>query len=92
MYYISFHRFALQGLYKNEFQGLKFPEYVGGPPTIDGDMILKGLLQVQMGHSKWVDLGVLFGMVFVYRILLICIIKTTERVKPIIRVFLLSTT
>ncbi|KAJ0681840.1 putative ABC-type lipopolysaccharide transporter [Helianthus annuus] len=92
MYYISFHRFALQGLYKNEFQGLKFPEYLGGPPTIDGDMILKGLLQVQMGYSKWVDLGVLFGMVFVYRILLICIIKTTERVKPIIRVFLLSTT
>ncbi|KAI3815349.1 hypothetical protein L1987_15014 [Smallanthus sonchifolius] len=92
MYYVSFHRYALQGLYKNEFQGLKFPEYLGGPPTIDGDMILKGLLEVEMGYSKWVDLGILFGMVFVYRVILFCIIKTTERVKPIIRVFLLSST
>ncbi|KAI7727978.1 hypothetical protein M8C21_002823 [Ambrosia artemisiifolia] len=92
MYYVSFHRFALQGLYKNEFQGLKFPEYKGGPPTIDDEMILKGILQVEMGYSKWVDLGIIFGMVFVYRVLLICVIKTTERVKPIIRAFLMSTT
>lgn len=90
MYYVSFHRFALQGLYKNEFQGLKFPESLGGPLTMDGDMILKELLQVEMGYSKWVDLGILFGMVFVYRIILFCIIKTTEKVQPLIRAFLLS--
>ncbi|KAK1414610.1 hypothetical protein QVD17_30358 [Tagetes erecta] len=90
MYYVSFHRFALQGLYKNEFQGLKFPEYLGGPLTIDDNMILKGLLQVEMGYSKWVDLGILFGMVFVYRMILFCIIKTKEKVKPMIRAFLLS--
>ncbi|KAI3712356.1 hypothetical protein L1987_70909 [Smallanthus sonchifolius] len=92
MYYVSFHRYALQGLYKNEFEGLKFPEYLGGPPTIDGGMILKGLLEVEMGYSKWVDLGILLGMVFVYRVILFCIIKTTERVKPIIIAFLLSST
>ncbi|KAL8223884.1 hypothetical protein R6Q57_019359 [Mikania cordata] len=90
MYYVSFHRYALEGLYKNEFEGLKFPGYLGGPPTINGDMILKDLLELEMGYSKWIDLGVLFGMVFVYRVLLFCIIKTTERVKPIIRAFLLK--
>nr|GEW81765.1 ABC transporter G family member 11-like [Tanacetum cinerariifolium] len=90
MYYISFHRYALQGLYKNEFEGLIFPEYLGGPPTIDGATILKGVLQIEMGYSKWVDLGILFGMVFVYRGILFCTIKTTERVKPMIRAFLLS--
>jgi len=90
MYYISFHRYALQGLYKNEFEGLEFPEYLGGPPTIDGKLILKGILQIEMGYSKWVDLGILFGMVFVYRVLLFCIIKTTEKVKPIITTSLLS--
>lgn len=89
MYYISFHRYALQGLYKNEFEGLKFPQYLGGPPAIDGEMILKSLLQVEMGYSKWIDLGILFGMVFVYRVIFFCTIKTTERVKPIIIAFLL---
>ncbi|XP_076915721.1 ABC transporter G family member 1-like [Bidens hawaiensis] len=92
VYYVSLHRYVLQGLYKNEFHGLKFPEYLGGPPTLDGDVILKSLLQVEMGYSKWVDLGILFGMVIVYRVLLFCIIKTTERMKPIIRTFLLSST
>ncbi|KAI3789051.1 hypothetical protein L2E82_01838 [Cichorium intybus] len=92
MYYVSFHRYALQGLYKNEFAGLKFPEYLGGPPTMDGEMILKGVLQIEMGYSKWVDLGILFGMVFVYRVILFGTIKITERLKPVIRAFLLSCT
>ncbi|KAJ0700504.1 putative ABC-2 type transporter [Helianthus annuus] len=92
MYYVSFHRYALQGMYKNEFEGRKFPEYLGGPPTIDGEMILKDILQVEMGYTKWNDLGILFGMVFVYRVILFCTIKTTERVKPIITAFLLSST
>ncbi|GKB25533.1 ABC transporter G family member 11-like protein [Tanacetum coccineum] len=83
-------KYALQGLYKNEFEGLIFPDYLGGPPTIDGETILNGVLQIEMGYSKWVDLGILFGMVFVYRGILFCTIKTTERVKPIIRAFLLS--
>ncbi|CAH1426174.1 unnamed protein product [Lactuca virosa] len=90
MYYISFHRYALQGLYKNEFEGLKFPEYLGGPPTMDGEMILKDILQIEMGYSKWTDLGILIGMVFVYRAILFGTIKITERLRPIIRAFQLS--
>ncbi|XP_023764734.1 ABC transporter G family member 1 [Lactuca sativa] len=85
MYYISFHRYALQGLYKNEFEGLKFPEYSGGPPTIDGGMILKSVLHIEMRYSKWIDLGILFGMVVAYRITLFCTIKIIERVTPILK-------
>ncbi|MFS7995936.1 putative ABC-type xenobiotic transporter [Helianthus anomalus] len=91
MYHVSFHKYALQGLYKNEFHGLMFPEYEGGP-KVNGDMLLKDLLQVEMGYSKWLDLGIIFGMVFVYRVILFCIIKTTEKVKPIIRAILFSAT
>ncbi|XP_024980541.1 ABC transporter G family member 11-like [Cynara cardunculus var. scolymus] len=92
MYYISFHRYALEGLYKNEFEGLKFPEYAGGPPAIDGEMILKGVLHIETGYSKWIDLGILFGMVVVYRMMLFCTIKTTETAKPSIRAFVSSST
>nr|GEX16138.1 ABC transporter G family member 11-like [Tanacetum cinerariifolium] len=90
MYYISFHKYAVQGMYKNEFEVLMFPRYSGGPPMIDGETILESILQVEMGYSKWIDLGILFGMVFVYRGMLFCTIKITERVKPVIRAFLLS--
>ncbi|KAI7744209.1 hypothetical protein M8C21_019456, partial [Ambrosia artemisiifolia] len=91
IYHLSFHKYALQGLYKNEFHGLMFPEYVGGP-RVHGDKILKDLLQVEMGYSKWVDLGIIFGMVVVYRVLLFSIIKITEKVKPIIRAIMFSAT
>lgn len=91
MYYVAFHRYVVQGLYKNEFEGLKLPAYLGGP-SIDGETILKDVLQVEMGYSKWIDLVILFGMVFVYRVILFCTIKTAKRVKPIIKAFLLSST
>ncbi|XP_023735070.1 ABC transporter G family member 1 [Lactuca sativa] len=89
MYYISFHRYVLQGLYKNEFEGLKFPKYLGGPPTIDGEMILKSSLQIEMRYSKWIDLGILFGMVIAYRLILFYTIKIIERMRPIIKDFML---
>ncbi|XP_052287556.1 ABC transporter G family member 1-like isoform X2 [Citrus sinensis] len=88
MYYIAFHRYAFQGFYKNEFEGLTFPNnQAGGPPTITGKEVLTNIWQVDMGHTKWVDLAILFGMLFFYRFLFWVIIKTTENLKPIIRSF-----
>ncbi|KAK0603562.1 hypothetical protein LWI29_006285 [Acer saccharum] len=88
MYYISFHKYAFQGFYKNEFQGLKFPNnQIGGPAIISGEEILKNVWQVEMGYSKWIDLAILFGMVVVYRLLFLGIIKTAEKLKPIIKGF-----
>lgn len=91
MYYIAFHKYAYQGLYKNEFEGLKFPNHqLDGPPFVDGNVILKDIWQVEMGYSKWVDLGILFGMVVLYRLLFFFIIKIVERVRPIVREVIVS--
>ncbi|XP_065876605.1 ABC transporter G family member 1-like [Euphorbia lathyris] len=85
MYYIAFHKYANQGFYKNEFQGLTFPNnQVGGSSTISGEDILQNVWQVEIGYSKWVDLGILLGMVVIYRLIFLGIIKIAEKVKPII--------
>ncbi|KAA8546784.1 hypothetical protein F0562_003213 [Nyssa sinensis] len=89
MYYIAFHKYANQGFYKNEFEGLTFPnEQARGPPTITGDEILRNIWQVQMGYSKWIDVAIVLGMVVLYRLMFLGIIKTIEKVKPIIRALL----
>ncbi|KAK2995590.1 hypothetical protein RJ640_002568 [Escallonia rubra] len=86
MYYISFHKYANQGFYKNELEGLTFPnEQARGPPTITGEEILRSVWQVEMGYSKWMDVAIVFGMVILYRLMFLGIIKTIEKVKPIIR-------
>ncbi|KAF9666069.1 hypothetical protein SADUNF_Sadunf16G0190400 [Salix dunnii] len=88
MYYIAFHKYAYQGMFKNEFEGLTFlSNQAGGPQTIPGETILRDRWQVEMGVSKWVDLAILLGMVVLYRILFLVIIKTTEKIKPIITAF-----
>ena len=38
-----------------------------------------------MGHSKWVDLAILFGMVILYRLMFLGIVKTVEKFKPIFK-------
>lgn len=89
MYYIAFHKYANQGFYKNEFLGLNFPnEQIRGPAMISGEEILKNVWQVQMGYSKWVDVAIIFGMVILYRLMFLGIIKTVEKVKPMIRAFM----
>ncbi|XP_072979978.1 ABC transporter G family member 1-like [Typha angustifolia] len=81
VYYIGFHKYANQGLYKNEFIGKTFPNNLGG--NITGDEIVKVYWQMD-GYSKWLDLAVLFGMVVVYRLLFLACIKVTEKVKPLV--------
>ncbi|XP_060676119.1 ABC transporter G family member 1-like isoform X4 [Ziziphus jujuba] len=84
LHYIAFHRYAYQGMFKNEFEGLTFPNnQVEGRPTISGEEILRNTWQVNMGHSKWVDLGTLLGMIAFYRILFLVIIKTSEKLKTV---------
>ncbi|KAM7523764.1 hypothetical protein LguiA_013666 [Lonicera macranthoides] len=86
MYYVAFHKYANQGFFKNEFEGLIFPnERVGGPSTITGEEILRSVWQVEIGYSKWIDVAILFGMVILYRLMFLGIIKSIEKVKPIIR-------
>eukprot|EP01018_Ginkgo_biloba_P002228 Gb_14532 [translate_table: standard] len=85
MYYIAFHKYANQGFYKNEFEGLNFGSKEVGDASINGDEILRETWHVEMGYSKWVDLLILGGMVIVYRLLFFLIIKLKEKARPIIR-------
>ncbi|KAI6699537.1 hypothetical protein NL676_013861 [Syzygium grande] len=77
----------IQGFFKNEFEGLIFPNQMGGSPTIGGEEILRSYWQVEMGYSKWVDLAILLGMVVVYRLMFLGIIKAVEKMKPLVKNF-----
>uniref|UniRef100_J3MK27 ABC transporter domain-containing protein n=1 Tax=Oryza brachyantha TaxID=4533 RepID=J3MK27_ORYBR len=82
-YFISYHKYATQGLYKNELLGLSFEDAAGGGGlTVSGEYILKNYLQVELGYSKWVDLAILVGMIVIYRVVFLGIIKISEVVKP----------
>ncbi|KAJ9174892.1 hypothetical protein P3X46_013492 [Hevea brasiliensis] len=87
LYHIAFHKYAYQGMFKNEFEGLKFQsnQAAGGiPRIINGEEILRDVWQVEMGYSKWVDVVILLGMAIFYRFLFLIIIKTSETIKPVI--------
>ncbi|KAM3742383.1 hypothetical protein ACB098_07G066400 [Castanea mollissima] len=86
---IAFHKYAYQGMFKNEFEGEVYPNNkVGGPPIITGEEILRDLWQAEMGYSKWGDLAVLLGMIAFYRLMFLGIIKANEKVKPMIKAFI----
>ncbi|XP_038681424.1 ABC transporter G family member 1-like [Tripterygium wilfordii] len=88
LYYVAFHRYAYQGLFKNEFEGLWLPDSQTGQHLVDGNEILRTVWQVEMGYSKWVDLAILLVMVAVYRLLFLVIIKSCEKLKPVISTLL----
>ncbi|KAG5014997.1 hypothetical protein JHK85_021133 [Glycine max] len=90
MFYIAFHRYVYQGMFKNEFEGLRFATNNVGGGYISGEEILRDVWQVNTSYSKWVDLGIVLGMIIVYRVLFLINIKTTEKLKPIIVSFMSS--
>jgi hypothetical protein len=77
---------VFEGLFKNEYEGLKFPikNEQGTNSYITGEVILRDIWQSNMSYSKWIDLAILLGMIVLYRVLFLIIIKITEKVKPII--------
>ncbi|XP_061349745.1 ABC transporter G family member 1-like isoform X1 [Gastrolobium bilobum] len=83
-HYVAFHTYAFQGLLKNEFEGLRFATNQGSHNYISGEEILRNTWQVDMSISKWVDLAILVGMIVLYRVLFFIIIKTIEKVKPVV--------
>ncbi|KAK7819879.1 abc transporter g family member 11 [Quercus suber] len=86
---IAFHKYAYQGMFKNEFEGEVYPNNkAGGAPIITGEEILRDLWQAEMGYSKWGDLAILLGMIAFYRLMFLGIIKANEKVKPMIKAFI----
>lgn len=83
-YHIAFDKYADQGFCKNEFIGLTFHNKEGQfPSVITGMEILTGYYEMEVGYSKWVDLGILFGMVFSYRFLFFVFIKIGEKIRTV---------
>nr|CAB3484041.1 unnamed protein product [Digitaria exilis] len=87
MYYISYHKYGIHGLYKNEFQESAFGDQLNhtSGPLMGADHILKNILHVEMAYSKWVDLTILCAMVIIYRLMFLAMIKLTEVRGPIIK-------
>ncbi|KAG6672692.1 hypothetical protein I3842_16G072200 [Carya illinoinensis] len=85
MSYISFHYWAVQGQYQNDLKGLFFDNQRLDLPKISGEYILENVYQINVHRSKWVDLGVIFSMIAIYRILFFMLIKISEDVTPWIR-------
>jgi hypothetical protein len=66
--------------------GLTFPNnQASGSATITGGKILRDYWQMEVGYSKWVDLAILLGMVILYRVIFLAIMKITEKVKPMVK-------
>lgn len=85
LYYLSFLKYAFQGSFKNEFEGLTFSlGQDGGNKTVSGREVLVETWHVEMDHSKWVDLAIMFGMIVLYRILFLAITKSKENLKPFV--------
>ncbi|KAG6547993.1 hypothetical protein Mapa_010427 [Marchantia paleacea] len=90
MSYLSFHMYALQGMYQNDFLGLEFTNIeingviLGSP--IKGVDILLNSYQIDLGRTKWENLGIILIMVIFYRLLFFLMIKFSEDVQPFIRV------
>ncbi|KAI3845464.1 hypothetical protein MKX03_023399 [Papaver bracteatum] len=88
MYYIAFQRYANEGLYKNEFEGLSFPRNQGEDSSaVTGEEIIETVWKMPLSYSKWIDVLILFGMVILYRLMFFGIIKISEKIKPILRSF-----
>uniref|UniRef100_A0A0E0M966 ABC transporter domain-containing protein n=1 Tax=Oryza punctata TaxID=4537 RepID=A0A0E0M966_ORYPU len=85
MSYISFHYWALQGQYQNDLKGLVFDNQDDELPKIPGEYILENVFQIDVSRSKWLDLAVLFSMIFIYRLLFFAMIKVSEDVTPWVR-------
>ncbi|MED6125221.1 ATP-binding cassette sub- G member 1 [Stylosanthes scabra] len=85
-YYLSFLKYAFQGSFKNEFEGLTFTIEQGGSgkTIVSGRDILTNTWQMEMGHSKWVDLSIMFGMIVLYRVVFLAITKSKEKLKPVV--------
>lgn len=79
------HFYLKQGQYQNDLRGLVFDNQSPFLPKIPGEYILENVFQIDLKRSKWLDLSVLFGMIFVYRLLFFVMIKISEDVTPWIR-------
>lgn len=76
---------ALQGGYKNDLIGLEFDPLLPGSPKLTGKYIIERIYGIKIDHSKWVDLAIVFFILFCYRIAFFLVLKFRERASPLFR-------
>ncbi|XP_016481093.1 ABC transporter G family member 1-like [Nicotiana tabacum] len=87
VYYLAFHKYAIQGFYKNEYETFTYFTNGGLAVIVTRDEILRDIFQVELNYSKWGDIAIVFGMVILYRLIFLSIIKAKEKFKPMVRGF-----
>lgn len=89
--YIAFHTYAIQGLFKNDFPGLTFQNFLGVDgqpigPDLAGRYVLQQIYGITNNRSKWGDLGIIIAMIVIYRMLFFVFIKLSENLGPRLKV------
>jgi len=81
--YIAFHTYAIQGLFKNDFPGLSFENFLsnGVPigPNLSGTYVVEQIYGIQNSWGRWTDFGIVVAMIIIYRILFFIFIKLNEK-------------
>uniref|UniRef100_A0A7N0SX92 ABC transporter domain-containing protein n=2 Tax=Kalanchoe fedtschenkoi TaxID=63787 RepID=A0A7N0SX92_KALFE len=83
--YMNFETWALQGAYKNDMIGLEFDSMVPGGPKLTGEYIMKSVLGIDIGHSKWLDLAVVLAILIIYKLIFCAVLKLKERSMPMLQ-------
>jgi hypothetical protein len=86
MVLITLPALELQGAYKNDLIGLEFEPMMPGQPKLTGEYIITKMMGLSLNHSKWLDLSMIFVLLFAYRLIFFLVLKAKEAAAPYIRV------
>nr|ACN27668.1 unknown [Zea mays] len=84
--YIVYGSWGLKGGYKNDLIGLEFEPMMPGQPKLTGEYIITEMMGLSLNHSKWLDLAMIFVLLFAYRLTFFVVLKVKEAAAPYIRV------
>uniref|UniRef100_A0A0D3G4N3 ABC transporter domain-containing protein n=1 Tax=Oryza barthii TaxID=65489 RepID=A0A0D3G4N3_9ORYZ len=84
--YIVYGSWGLKGAYKNDLIGLEFEPMMPGQPKLTGEYIITKMMGLSLNHSKWLDLSMIFVLLFAYRLIFFLVLKAKEAAAPYIRV------
>ncbi|XP_015698945.2 ABC transporter G family member 12-like [Oryza brachyantha] len=84
--YIVYGSWGLKGAYKNDLIGLEFEPMMPGQPKLTGEYIITKMMGLSLNHSKWLDLAMIFVLLFAYRLIFFLVLKAKEAASPYIRV------
>ncbi len=80
-------------MFKNDFLGLTFGSFMLNgeaiTPKIPGYYVVEKIYGIQTKRGKWMDLGILLGMIFMYRLLFFICIKLNEDFQPLVHSYMM---